>query len=511
MQEQRFRLLRYFSLTSLVIILVVSLALGIFYRQVLFSHLITVEESKNVTLTQAFTNSLWPQFIAFVNTASGLSRDELRAHPQTEQLRQAILSLTQGLSVVRVKIYNLDGLTVFSTQASQIGEDKSQNPAFQAARSGKVTGYLVYRNQRNDFEGTIEKRNVLSSYIPIRRGGQDGPIEGVVELYSDVTPLVQRMARTQKTVILGVLLCLSSLYVVLFFIVRHADHLIQDQYRALQAARDELERRVEERTAALVQANKQLEQEVAERKAMEEELKTLVTRLECSNRELEDFAYVASHDLQEPLRKIQAFGDRLQTKYGPVLDAQGRDYLERMQRAAHRMQMFITDLLTFSRVTTKAQPFTPVDLNQTVQAVLSDLEVQIEQTGGRVETGELPVIEADPTQMHQLLQNLISNALKFRREGERPVVRIRAELSAQQCQLRIEDNGIGFDERYLDRIFMPFQRLHGRDQYGGTGIGLAVCRKIVERHGGSITANSAPGQGATFIVTLPVKQGRESL
>ena len=240
-----------------------------------------------------------------------------------------------------------------------------------------------------------------------------------------------------------------------------------------------------------------------------------------SNAELQQFASVASHDLQEPLRKIQAFGDRLKVKCDEALTDQGRDYLERMQNAARRMQSLIEDLLSFSRITTKAQPFVPVDLNQVVREVLSDLEVRLDETQGQVDVGVLPTLDADPLQMRQLLQNLIGNALKFHHVGELPKVRIyseRIEGEEQQptentsapalAKIVIEDNGIGFDKKYIDRIFNVFQRLHGRSEYEGTGMGLAICRKIAERHGGSITAESTPGQGAMFIVTLPIQQRR---
>jgi PAS domain S-box-containing protein len=248
--------------------------------------------------------------------------------------------------------------------------------------------------------------------------------------------------------------------------------------------------------------------DITERKVAEESLKTYAARLERSNRELEGFAYIASHDLQEPLRKIQAFGDRLQSKYVDTLDDQGRDYLERMQNAAIRMQSLIDGLLTYSRITTRAQPFVPVDLTQVAHEVLSDLEVRIQEVGARVDVQTLPHVKADPTQMRQLLQNLIANALKFHRPDQPPVVKLYADQASPDgvCRIFVEDNGIGFDEKYLDRIFMVFQRLHGRGEYEGSGVGLATCRKVVERHGGSIAARSVPGQGATFIVTLPVRQ-----
>jgi len=256
---------------------------------------------------------------------------------------------------------------------------------------------------------------------------------------------------------------------------------------------------------------------VAQAQLLEEETRQR-QELARSNAELQQFAYVASHDLQEPLRKIQAFGNRLKNKHNEELTAQGRDYLERMQNAAERMQFLINDLLTLSQVVSKEQPFAPVSLDQVAREVLSDLELYIQQTRGRVFVGELATIDSDPVQMRQLLQNLISNGLKFHRFQEPPVVKIYSNLIISQerqleksafpdfCQIIVEDNGIGFDERYLDRIFNVFQRLHNRSEYEGTGMGLAICRKIVERHGGSITAKTTPGLGATFIVTLPIKQ-----
>ena len=244
-------------------------------------------------------------------------------------------------------------------------------------------------------------------------------------------------------------------------------------------------------------------------------LRAMNERLEVSNRELLDFAYVASHDLQEPLRKIQAFGDRLKSTCNDGLNEKGQDYLERMLNAAGRAQVLINDLLSFSRVTTQAKPFTPVDLSEILDGVLSDLEIRIEQTGATVERDRLPVIDADGMQMRQILQNLIGNALKFRQEGIAPLVQVRSrmftKLGEECCEIRVIDNGIGFEQKYTDRIFQIFQRLHGRGTYEGTGIGLAICRKIAERHGGSLVAESEPNQGATFIFTLPIHQAKGNI
>ena len=254
----------------------------------------------------------------------------------------------------------------------------------------------------------------------------------------------------------------------------------------LRKSRDELELRVQERTA---------------------ELKTYMAKLEESNRALQDFASIASHDMQEPLRKVISFGNMLRQAYEDALGETGNDYLNRMLNATQRMQSLLKGLLEYSRVTTKADPFVAVDLAGIVDEILSDLEISIKRTGAEVRVLELPVVKADPTQMRQLLQNLIGNALKFHKDGEKPAVEVRSAFVDGSLQIMIEDNGIGFEEQYLERIFAPFQRLHGiNSRYEGTGMGLAICKKIVERHGGSITAKSTPGLGATFIVTLPSNQ-----
>lgn len=248
--------------------------------------------------------------------------------------------------------------------------------------------------------------------------------------------------------------------------------------------------------------------DITARKHIEAEKSAFAEKVLESNRELQQFASVASHDLQEPLRKIQAFGERLQSNHSRELSEEGQDYLQRLLSAADRMRTLINDLLVLSRVTTKARPMVPVDLTQVVHDVVTDLEVRVAQSGGCVRVSTLPTVEADPLQMRQLLQNLIGNALKFHQAGAAPIVKIAGVLIRDDCwcEIRVEDNGIGFDTKHLGRIFAPFQRLHTRQQYEGSGMGLAICRKIVERHKGTITATSVPGQGATFIITLPVKQ-----
>lgn len=253
--------------------------------------------------------------------------------------------------------------------------------------------------------------------------------------------------------------------------------------------------------------------DVTERKEAEKKIAEFNLKLQQSNRELNDFAHIASHDLQEPLRKIQAFGSRLRTKDEANLSDNGKDYLERMENAANRMQTLIIDLLGFSRLTRQVQHFSQTDLNQIAEEVLSDLEVKIEETKAEIVIKNLPVIDAEPTQMRQLFQNLIGNALKFQQPNHHPKIEISAckistddVLQTDMCRIIVKDNGIGFEEKSIEKIFAVFQRLHGRSEYEGSGVGLAVCRKIAEHHNGQITAKSSLGNGAEFIVTIPFTQ-----
>jgi PAS domain S-box-containing protein len=279
----------------------------------------------------------------------------------------------------------------------------------------------------------------------------------------------------------------------------------------------ELEKRNRELAAAnreLVETNATLEQRVAERTADAEQRATELAR---SNAELEQFASVASHDLQEPLRKIRMYCERLPRRLDPDLPAEAASDMERIQNAAARMQRLIDDLLAFARVGSRERAFELVDLGEVTSEVLGDLEARVAELGARIEVGQLPVVAADRAQISQLLQNLVSNALKFHRDDVAPLVRIRGEVVAAQparfngeqalgarAVISVEDNGIGFEQKYAERVFSAFERLQSRSDYEGTGIGLSIARKIAWRHQGEITATSTPGQGSTFALTLPL-------
>ncbi|MFD1141228.1 PAS domain-containing protein [Larkinella insperata] len=260
--------------------------------------------------------------------------------------------------------------------------------------------------------------------------------------------------------------------------------------------------------------------DISERKRAELQVKATLADLQRSNANLEQFAYVASHDLQEPLRKIQAFGDVLMAQYGPQL-AGGVDYLQRMQSAANRLSVLIKDLLAFSRISTQRELNAWVPLNDVIQTVLLDLEVGISETNAQIEVAQLPIIRGDASLIGQLFMNLFSNAIKFRQADTAPRIQVTCRtlasgqlpasvrptrLTAQYYRIQVADNGIGFEQKYAERIFQVFQRLHGKSQYAGTGIGLAICARVVANHGGAITATSQPGRGATFEIYLPVSE-----
>jgi light-regulated signal transduction histidine kinase (bacteriophytochrome) len=279
----------------------------------------------------------------------------------------------------------------------------------------------------------------------------------------------------------------------------------------------------------LVAINKSLELEIQERMSSEEKIKQLnrqllenIASLESANKDLDRFAFMASHDLQEPLRKIRTFSDRLFVKYKDTLDEDGKANLHRIQKAAERMQNLITDILTFSKISSERVEFTDVDMTKIVNEVVTDMDEEVRSKAAVIQVSPLPMLHVNPGLIKPLFQNLISNALKYCKKDIPPAIRIKADLANKNlgragqftknyCRIFVEDNGIGFDQRYAEEIFGMFKRLHRNSEFEGIGIGLALCKKIVEQHNGFISARSKPGEGSTFIISLPVQHQVESV
>jgi signal transduction histidine kinase len=271
----------------------------------------------------------------------------------------------------------------------------------------------------------------------------------------------------------------------------------------------------------LVRINNNLESEIKERKISEEKVTELnrellenIERLESANKDLDRFAFMASHDLQEPLRKIRMFSDCLHSKYGDIFDESGNMYIDRIQHAAERMQELIKDILTFSKVSNEPETFVNTDLNEVLDEVLLDLNETVTEKNAKIITDSLPSLYVNPGLIRPLLHNLINNAIKYSKKDEIPVVKIRSEVTSstngsskrtEYCRIFVEDNGIGFDQKYSEEIFDMFKRLHLNEEFEGTGIGLALCKKIVEKHNGFISVRSKIDEGSTFIVSLPVR------
>jgi PAS domain S-box-containing protein len=326
-----------------------------------------------------------------------------------------------------------------------------------------------------------------TTYEVVPRIGAEGQTDGWLELYA--FPLID----PGSDQVIGVIEYFRD---------------ISDRKKAEEALRAsderhraELEQRIQERTSELGIANERLRNEIAERKRTASEL-------ERSNAELQQFAYVASHDLQEPLRMISSYMQLLERRYKGKLDQDADDFISYAVDGAKRMHGLINDLLQYSRVGTHAKPFESVDCEVLLGQVLANLRISIQDCHAEVTHDPLPVVMADPTQLIQIFQNLIGNGLKFGKD-ERPLIHVSAEQADGSWLFLVRDNGIGMDPQYADRIFVIFQRLHGRDEYPGTGIGLAICKKIVERHGGRIWVESELGAGTTFYFTIPAKESQE--
>ena len=287
---------------------------------------------------------------------------------------------------------------------------------------------------------------------------------------------------------------LSTLVLGIAAVNRHSERRQQLAEEALFMANQDLERRVAERTEELKQYHEHLEELVAHR----------TEELSRSNRDLEQFAYAASHDLQEPLRMIAGYMHLLSDRYKGQLDEKADKYIAYAVDGAERMSTLIRDLLDYSRVNTRGEELRNVDCKKAFESAMRNLGTAIKESGAAITHDPLPVVRADQTQLAQLFQNLIGNAIKFRAPDRPPQIHVSVQKEPEHWLFRVQDNGIGFEQEYEDKIFLIFQRLHGRGQYPGTGIGLAICKRIIERHGGRIWAASEPDKGTTFFFTIPI-------
>lgn len=460
--------------------------------------------------------------IAFrITDANGAPLGVVKALLMAQWITREAEQAMKQRSDLEIRLSTDKGKLLYSSRPFQFMKDISQTPYF--AKKTARQGYFITQ---------VGGRDMMFSYDSSTRRRLFGKSRWVLFVAIDLAEITKPIASLRNNLVFVYGVGFSMILLIALLVAQAITTPLEKlNSAALAIARGDLDEHVDitgadelgelarafnDMTEKLKETYKVLEEEIIEHQELQDELNIKTVELELqakelarSNQELQDFAYIASHDLQEPLRKVIAFGERLREKEAANLSERGHDYLIRMENSAQRMSNLIDSLLEYSRITTKALPFEEIELGRVVLDVLSDLETRISSTRAQVDIGHFPVIEAEPIQMRQLLQNLISNALKFQRPEARPEISITSTLAGRNktlCQITVKDNGIGFDEKYLDRIFKPFQRLHGRTEFEGNGMGMAICNKIVHRHHGAMTAESAPGKGASFIVTLPLRQ-----
>ncbi|MCB0094526.1 MAG: sensor histidine kinase [Caldilineaceae bacterium] len=451
-----FRLLRFFSIASLFAFIIVTIVLGLWYRNLAVNDLIEQEQGKNVALTKAFANSLWSEVAPYLEATAEFDADRLLRDPRITELRASIFAQMQGLSIVKVKIYDLDGRAVFSTQLDQIGEDKSDNAGFQAGRAGGVASELTHRDTFSAFEGEIEDRDVLSSYIPFRNDHQTGDIMGVFEVYSDVTPLLTKINNTQRQVMGGVALILATLYLGLFFIVRHADHIIVRQVEERKQVYQELTQ--QQRALAMLQERERLARELHDNLGQILGFINVQTQaaIQLLNRgknleadqllqRLHDVAKTAQTDVREQILNLRS-GSALDTDF----------------RAA--LQEYLAQFSNFSNIKVNL-----VGLEQ-LDAIGVNHQVEI--------------------QLLRIIQEALTNV---RKHAQAQRITLSLAVQSEQIHVVVEDDGCGFD----------LATAAGAEN--GYHIGLNVMRERAEEVGGQFAINSQPGRGAKVIIDLPIQ------
>ena len=518
-----FRLVRFFLLTSAAVAVAIAVAF-VLHRQGEVERLIALAERQNVELARAFANTIWPRFSTYVASASRLEEDQALARQEREEIGRAVKAVSAGLPVLKVKIYDLEGLTVYSSDPGEIGEYKTNNPGFfSAAREGRPSSKLTYRDNFSSFEGTLQELDLVESYLPIRQG--DGPVEAVFELYTDVTPLMKDIERSTTNLVVGVLPVFAVLYGALFMVVRRADRTIKRQYaaivdknaalenevservraeKALERARDQLEQRVRERTRALTE-------EIAERKRAEDEARRHRNELAHFGRVsmMGEMATSLAHELNQPLAVISGCAqfciNSLRGRKGKpehLLDA-----LEQTAEQAGRANEIVRRVRGFIH---KEEPERkPVDVNDVIRGLADLLRADAREHDSELQLDlaeSMPLVMADPIQIQQVIVNLAHNGIEAMNDCGPASRCLSIHTSGQSngvVEVTVRDHGVGIPSDSLDHIFDPFFTTKSQ----GLGMGLSISRTIVEAHGGRLWATSDVGCGTVFHFTLALAEG----
>jgi len=507
-----FRLVRFFLLTSAASVVAIVIAFVV-YRENEVQRLIDFAEQQNVELARSFANTIWPGISSLVMSASGATANNRAGSEQTQAIARAVEAATAGLPVLKVKIYNLEGLTVYSSNSAEIGEYKTNNPGFfSAARAGQPASKLTIRDAISSFEQTVQERDLVESYIPIRQG--DGPVEGVFELYTDVTPLMVSMSRSTTNVVIGFLPIFGLLYGALFLVVRRADQTIKQQYAditeknsALKEAQDRLEARVAERT-------RELTEEVAERKRMQDKVQQDRAELAHVGRVsmIGEMATSLAHELNQPLTVISGCAQFClnNLRGGAVSQEKLLDAMEQTVEQAERATQIIRGVRDFIH---KEEPRKDrIDVNDAIRDIATLLRSDAREHGVEVKLGlaetMLPV-DADPIQLQQVVLNLAHNGIEAMTETEAGSRHLCIETHGHGnggVEVAIRDQGNGVPSEIREHLFDPFVTTKPH----GLGMGLSISRSIIEAHGGRLWVATDRTNGSTFHFTLPASEGSSS-
>ncbi len=496
-EAPKFRLLRYFSITSAVVLaIVIGVLIGL-YRHIATNELIRLTENQNVALAQSFANSIWQRFSTYVDSVAGLNGDAIRARPETHEIHQALKTLTADFPVLKVKIYGKGGLTVYSSVFNEIGIDKSKNPGFiSAARRHIPATKLAHKGKLSAFSGVFYNREIVETYIPIPRG--DGPVEAVFELYSDVTLATEGIDRATRLLAVSMLVAFGILYTILFLIVRRADQIIWRQYADLRRSKEVIDEK-----------NLELEHEIAIRDYAEQQL---VHHHKLKS--LGDLAGGLAHNLLNLLQPILMLSEQIREKFPE--GSKDRKKFDVIISATSQAAELVNRIRLFGRegevVEERFDIAEPID--QALDLVSSTLTSNV--TIVKNVDGKTGFVIADRAQMETVLLNLARNALHAigNMEGELNVSLMKASVGrfgdtsvpalepGNYAKITIADTGEGIDEETLERIFDPF--FTTKDLGIGTGLGLSSAYGIINRHGGVITVTSQLNKGSTFDVYIPL-------
>ncbi len=479
-----FNLVKYFSLTSSIAFVVLLGVISFTLRANQIDKMIATTEYQNMVLAQSFANSMWDRFSTYVESASTLTGDQLRARPETAQIDQVVRKLTFDLPVLKVKIYSISGRTVYSSEQAQMGVDKSNNIGFLAsAREGKPKSKLTYRDKFPAFSGEASNVNVVESYLPIR--AFDGSIEGVFEIYFDATKSVNTINREIVESVLFLVVGFGLLYIALYLIINRADGVIRGQYGELQS-------------------------EIKERKIIQEQLISAKRRAEVANRVKSEFLANMSHELRTPLNAVIGFSETLVDEiFGKLANEKQKEYLTDIHSSGQHLLELINDILDVSAIEAGKIEIHEAVVN--VKRVADDaillLKTRAEKGGVELKNminGKDLKLRADERRVIQILVNLLSNAVKFSHyKGEVKIEGRRLENGA--FVFEIVDNGIGMDDAGMAAAMEKFGQAHSSLEIDaeGTGLGLPLTKGLVEAHGGTLSLESEPGVGTTVKIEFP--------